>query len=249
MQPLPVVADPKFWNGVVAEPPLPGARLDVVAAGPIVGESAWFDWCSPSLNQNGSSCVGWSWAHWMTGMIRRHVDPRAFAGGWQINGQAIWYTGRRMFWNGTTDGGIYLREGLTAARELGIVPPDTALQSVGTDWDSVGLALRATPIVQGHAIHNGWFDPDSESGCIDHEPKASGANGYHATLRIGRLTKDGRNYYVLQNSWGATWGRYGYGLMTVEEDAEGLMSPGLFTAKLPDDWRTWEGWRKCLIKP
>lgn len=249
MQQLRVNTDPAYWCGVIPEPPVVGRSSgDLIrASGPVNESYDWFDFCNPSLNQVGDSCVGWGWAHWLTGMIRRYADGRAFAAELQINGQAIWEKGRDMFWGGTRNGGLYLPQGFEAIRAMGMIPENSVLLRVASDWDSVGLALLDTPIVQAHAIHKGWFEPNPENGCIDHAPMASGSNGYHCTLRVARIRQLNKRFYVTQNSWGAEWGFGGYGVMTAEEDAEGLMSPGLYTALLPVGWAGRRGWEKYLI--
>jgi hypothetical protein len=182
-------------------------------------------------------------------MIKRFADGKAFADGWQLNGHAVWVHGREMYWNGDLTGGLYLPQGLNAMRDLGIIPPETRLVRVASDWDSVGFALLETPIVQGHAIHKGWFTASHENGCIDHEPMASGSNGYHCTMRIARLMQESFRFYALENSWGDDWAYNGYGVMTDAEDREGLMDDGLYTAKMPENWTAWTGWEKFLIKP
>lgn len=247
---LRVSTDPAYWRGVIPVPVsgLPGAGDLVKAKEPVDDYNDWFRHCQPALNQSGESCVGWGWTHWLAAMIRRYVDPAAFLGGWQLDGQAVWRRGREMFWNGTFDAGLYLPQGFAALKDLQMVPSESEIIRVATDWDSVGLALLDTPIVQAHAIHAGWFKARTDNGCLDHEPAASEANGCHCTLRIARVRQDLRKFYSFQNSWGAEWGFGGYGLMTVAEDAEGIMSPGLYTARLPERWKSCDGWKALMVR-
>jgi hypothetical protein len=245
-----MIERPSYWQGVIPEEALPGIddRGIIKAKEPCLRFNDWFPYMRPSLNQSGESCVGWSWGHWFTAMQVRFGDPEPFNLGWYMDGQAIWERGRDMFWNGDKTGGLYLWQGAKAMGDLGIVPADSAMFRVAPDWESVGLALLDAPIVQGHAIHQGWFTPNKQSGCIDHAPMASGSNGYHATCRVARLRQDDTRFYVLQNSWSEAWGFAGYGVMTEAEDREGIMTPGLYTMRLSDGWVNNATWRKYLKK-
>lgn len=245
--PLQISTDPAHWCGALPDPRGQPAGTHWIAAGTPAPLTDWFQYCNPALNQRGESCVGWAWAHWLTAMVRRYQDSRAFAGGWQLDGEAIWTRGRQLFWGGTLDSGLFLPQGFDALRDLGGVP-DGECFWVSNSWDAVGDVLLDTPLVQAHAIHAGWFRAAAENGCIDHEPRASASNGYHATLRIGRTLRGGSQFYAFQNSWGEDWGYKGYGLFTAAEDAEGIMAGGLCSARLPAAWRTWDGWTKLLKK-
>ncbi|MFA6271380.1 MAG: hypothetical protein WC657_09340 [Candidatus Paceibacterota bacterium] len=243
--------NPAYWCGVIPEPGVLGVEESgiIKATEPCKEFFDWFPYVRPSINQQGESCVGWSFAHWFTGMQIRYGDPEPFDDGWYLDGQAVWIRGREMFWGGDMKGGLYLPQGFRAAASLGIIPNDSRIMRVAPDWDSVGLALRDTPILQGHAIHEGWFRANTVNGCIDHAPLASGSNGYHATLRVARLIQEAdKRFFVLQNSWGAGWAFAGYGVMSESEDKEGLMQPGLYTARMGPGWITSQEWRKYLKK-
>ena len=151
-----------------------------------------------------------------------------------------------MFWGGDLSSGLYLEQGFAALMDLGAVPPGTELQEVDYGWDSVGLALKDTPIVQAHDIDNAWFDADRENGQI----RIGGpGQGGHCTLRVGRVLQGDDRFYALANSWGQEWGLYGFGILDAIDDLKELQAPGLYTAKLPDGWQTWDGWKKLLFKP
>jgi hypothetical protein len=243
--------DPAYWCGVIPQPAVPGVSEHGIirAKEPCTVFVDWFSYVKPSINQKGESCVGWTSAHWFTAMQIRFGDKQPFEEGWYLDGQIVWERGRDMFWNGDKTGGLYLPQGFKSLADLGIVPNDSIILGVAPDWDSVGLALMETPIIQGHAIHKGWFSPLKTNGCIDHAPMASGANGYHCPLRVARLIQAFmRKFFALQNSWGEVWGFGGYGLMTNDEDKEGLMSPGLYTLRMPAGWTKDETWKKYLKK-
>lgn len=242
--------NPSYWRGVLPEPALPGIDETGIirAKEPCLTYFDWYPYMRPSINQSGESCVGWSWAHWFTAMIIRYSGEDVFDMGWYLDGNKIWERGREMFWNGDKQGGLYLPQGARAMADLGIIPSNSVIMRVAQDWESVGLALLDSPIVQGHAIHPGWFRPDSLSGCIDHGPMASGSNGYHATCRCARLRQEHDRFYVLQNSWGNNWAFSGYGLMSESEDREGIMTPGLYTIRMPADFIGSTTWLRYLKK-
>lgn len=246
--------NPADWQGAID---INAGLLDLPAGiedadGPQMAPVAlWFDFVIPTYNQYGPSCVGESWANWTEAMARRWIGPDAIPDGMQIDGTAIWKRGREMFWGGNMSGGLYLPQGFKAAQDLGIIPPDATLVEVGKDWNSINLALLASPLVQGHRIHKGWFRADRESGCIDHEP-APDNSGAHATLLIGTGIQPDRagnptRWRFLQNSWGARVGRYGFFTMTEAEWFEGIMTAGPFTAEIKD-FRAWTGWKKYLVE-
>lgn len=210
--------------------------------------AAWFNHCLPATNQNGPSCVGQAWANWLELMLRCYVGRGVLAPGEQIDGEAIWRRGRELFWGGTLDDGLYLSHGFHAMLDLGILPPGTELVQVAQDWRSIGRALLHTPLVQGHVVHEGWLHPDPRNGCLDHAPAPVGNGAGHATLCVGRLVKDGQRYRAGQNSWGTSWGWHGLFVLTDEEDAEGRMNDGPYTAVLPDDWTSYPGWRKAVTR-
>jgi hypothetical protein len=247
MRPLQINTEPGFWKGALREPEgVAGVeRTCTRALIPVEISFDWFWYCSPSINQDGNSCVGWGWAHWLTAMVRRYRDANAFAGGAQIDGQAVWQRGREMFWNGDMTGGLYLPQGFSALVDLGAIPPDSKLVEVNDDWDSVGLALRDTPLVQGHDIDSGWFRADPLNGCIGDAERPDGEEGSHCTLRIARLRQLAVQYYALANSWGDGWGRYGYGLMTEVKNEASTMGP-CYTARLPAGWQADDGWKRLL---
>jgi hypothetical protein len=242
--------NPSFWCGVVPEPVLPGIDEGGIirAKWPCLKYVDWFPYMRPSINQKGESCVGWGVSHWFTGMQIRYGDAEPFDAGWFLDGDIPWSRGRDMFWNGDKTGGLYLPQGFRAMADLGIVPNDSQILRVAPDWDSVGLALEEAPILQGHAIHQGWFSPDPVSGCINHIPTATGANGYHCTMRVARIVQEINRFFAFQNSWGDTWANHGYGLMSEAEDREGLMAPGLYTLRMPEGWLKDETWKRYLKK-
>ena len=223
-------------------------RLTASGAAPEAPIFCWFRWCLPTVNQNGASCVGQAWANWLELMLRRYAEEDPFQPGEQISGEQIWRRGRELFYGGDMSDGLELPEGFEAMLSLGLIPPDSQLLAVDPDWASVGYALMSTPLVEGHKVHRGWASPNRQSGCIDHSPRPIRADGYHATLRIGRLEQDNTRFYVSQNSWGPSWGWHGLFLMNEAEDKEGRVPDGPYTANLPAGWTDWEDWKKGVVR-
>lgn len=236
---------PFDWQGAIADPkPGPVATIE----SPVDDEDvSWFGECSPTYNQNGPSCVGQGWANWCELMVRRYIDPKAFKGGWQIEGEAIWRKARQMYYGGDLSGGLALNEGFLAAKELGIFPDTAQSVRVANDWITIRQALKLTPLVQGHHVHYGWDQPSSVNGCIDHSPIPADSDGYHCTLRIGAIKQLNGSYYPFLNSWSSSWGWKGIGMMNVEEDQEGIMRGGLLTAN-GFSMDKFTGWTKFMKK-
>lgn len=235
--------------GVRIPPKAMRAAAPAPAAGSDPGMFCWDDYCLPTYNQDGSSCVGQSWANWLELMVRRYIDHRAIPARFQISGEAIYKRACDLFFHGDYSGGLYLDQGFHAAKELGILPSDATLQVVRNDWISMGIALDATPVVTGHMIDAGWSNPDPDNGCLDHAPKNPNQIGGHATLRIGRLYYTNTRFYVHQNSWGADWGWHGLFLIDEIKDQKTIMSMPCCTAKFNlQSFTHFHGWEKLLVK-
>lgn len=194
------------------------------------------------------SCVGRAWAGWMEAMLCRYAGEGTFKYSHrQIDASSIWRKGREMFHGGALSGGLHLHEGGQAAIALGILPPGTELVQLTGGWNAVGEALALTPVIQAHGVGAGWYRPDKVSGCIDHTAASDpGRYGYHATLLCERLQDDHR-WLMLQNSWGASWGYHGFGILREDVWRESLIPSGLWTARLPDDWLNHRGWEAFLV--
>lgn len=210
----------------------------------------WSNFAVPADDQGDEpSCVGRAWAGWIECMVRRYVGVHAIPPGWQIDARAIWKRGRNMFWNGDLKGGLWLNQGLAAAVDLGILPPNTIPVRIASNWDSIGAALLQTPCVQAHAVSKGWYASNKENGCLDHVPAPdAGAHGFHCTLLLERLTRESAKFYLFENSWGADWGWQGLGLMTEKLWTWSIMANGLYTASLGSDLTAWRGWEKHLVQ-
>lgn len=242
--------NPANWQGALPDPFHGEASQVFETNSPFedIPLYCWFRYCLPTFNQKGPSCVGQGWANWLELMIRRYISPQAFRLGEQISGEMIHAKGRDMFWNGDQDGGLLLPQGFEAMKALGLIPDGSKLFAIKPDWRSRAAVLAVTPLVQGHHVHAGWADPDPKSGCIDHAPVPTDADGYHCTLQIGQLVQEETKYNVSQNSWGPDWAWHGLFLMTEAEDKATRMPDGPYTIVLPDGWRSFDGWRKGVVR-
>lgn len=241
------------WNGALPVPAsarssTPGAALCELPL-PAKREVPLYSWIRdvlPAESQNGPSCVGQAWANWLEAMLRRWARGAVPLGRWQLDGERVWRRARELFWNGDLSGGIYLSQGYAALIDLGWIPPDSKLRKIPEDWSSLGVALLEGPIVQAHQVHAGWYRPAPQNGCIDHKPEPTDADGYHATLLIGRSVRMEHGvttrYLEGLNSWGERWGWHGCYLMTEAEWLEGLMPGGIYTADVY--LQKWTGWRE-----
>lgn len=222
------------------------ARPVTLATTPVSPYSAWTRWAIPTYSQVFPSCVGHATANWIEMMLRRALGRAVLKPGQQIDGDRIWRRARAMFFprEKVEAGGLLMDHGFKAAVDLGILPPDTGVMTVHMDAGMVSRMLRTEPVLQGTATHRGWERPDGQNGYI--QPALPDPYAGHATVIVGVLQRDGEDYILFQNSWGATWGMGGYGLLRADHWAQSLLGP-VAVAKLPDHWTDWEGWRTAII--
>lgn len=207
------------------------------------------EWCHhiiPTYDQGAlGSCVGHATSNWIEAMVRKHVGRDSFQPGEQINSEAVYARGREMFWRGQgLDGGLYLHQGFYAAIDLGLLPPETKVETVPMDFKSVARALVDQPLVMGQMIDRGWYKADTNSGYITNAP---GRLGGHAILMIGVTRQKLMNYVILQNSWGRNWGWHGNGMMDQKNYLERQYVNCVY-AKLPKGWIKHGGWKNFIKK-
>lgn len=208
----------------------------------------WFDYAIPTINQHGPSCCGQAWANWFEMMLRKYVGTDCLAPGESIDGYAIWQEGCNIFNSGNMSGGLLLRQGFYAMRQMGILPPDAQLLSIDPTMEAINAQLKLTPLVQGHIVSEGWYDPNPENGCLDHTKLPKPGDGGHATCLMGQSVDDGIVFPISQNSWGTDYGWKGYFLMTADFWNACYLGDGPCTATMPKGWETWTGWKKFVTR-
>ena len=57
----------------------------------------------------------------------------------------------------------------------------------------------------------------------------------HAVLAVGYGTENGQDYYLVKNSWGATWGENGYVRIAATEDGEGICGIQMYASYVATD--------------
>ena len=213
----------------------------------------------PTYSQQLPSCVGHATANWIECVLRLTHGRGVLKPREQIDGDAIYERGREMFFAGKKGGGLQLSQGFSAAIDLGILPKDTEIVAVEPTLYAISAALIDAPLVQGHVVSKDWQYASFSNGALPGKTRANILEGAHATLAIGIWIRDGKVMLPFQNSWGAGWGWNGVGQMTWAQWKDGirwLINPeddvmrgdGPYTAKLPENWKTWNGWKKFVVK-
>lgn len=210
--------DITYWNGCLPRlkmrPPRFGADSETIDT-PL---KHWISRCVPTYNQQGESCVGEGWSNFLEIVLREYVAPSAIPDNRQLNGYAVWWKAKQLYYKGVLSGGLQIPEGFEAMKALGWIPEDTLLVEVGDDWISQGVAMMETPLVVGHMVTQGWFNPDPKNGCLDHAPVSNRTSGGHCTCRVGRHLHNGIRFYSGLNSWGDEYANHGIFLMDEELD-------------------------------
>jgi hypothetical protein len=239
--------NPEFWNGCLRSNRL-GVR-SVNPDRPDVPLRNWIEDCVPTYNQRSTDCVGNGWANTLEAIIRYYIGHSAIPEGYQLDGYKVWWKAKQMFDGGCLSGGLLIPQGFEAMKALSWIPKDSILVEVAHDWVSQGEALLEAPLVIGHSVYAGWFNPSKENGCLDHVYKPSSKSGGHCTCRIGRSIHNNRKFYVGLNSWGSDWGWNGAFLMDDDMSQDtSLDCP--YTISIPGGFSRLidhEGWKAGLI--
>jgi len=91
-------------------------------------------------------------------------------------------------------------------------------------------ALNITGAVYVSAdVHEGWFRPKSSGGKLPKIAYPSPSAGGHAFAIVG-YDRDG---FIVQNSWGPSWGEKGFAIWTYEDWIENVMDGWVFRLALP----------------
>lgn len=150
---------------------------------------------------NGSSCVGFSWTHWLTAgpvtQVSRSWDP--FARNMYLEAQKV------DEWEGEDYEGTSVRAGAKVLQAKGFI---SEYRWAWTGDEVIRAVLDVGPVVVGTNWHLDMFFPDV-NGFI----KVGGpVEGGHAYLIDGANWD--RKVVRIKNSWGRGWGRMGRGYMS-----------------------------------
>lgn len=233
--------------GLVADPHNPQTLAKPAKAGPVHYTTEWLYHALPSDSQGDlGACVGYAWACWLEAMIRKHIGRHAIASGWQIDGEAIWRTGREMFYRGerVEDGGLLLEHGHEAMLAMGILPKGSQLMRMRrNDVSALSLVLRGNPLVIAQALHKHWNWPRKESGLIS-RGKGNSWEG-HAICLTGLTKQSLTDYYYICNSWGTDWAWQGICMMSESHYRLNTLAMPAYSL-LPDGWTEDLGWTRHL---
>lgn len=164
------------------------------------------------------ACVGFALAHELCAVPLRVPQTEGDA-------RAIYYAAQfRDPWPGgeypgadPVYGGTSVRAGVEVVRERG----HYAEYRWGYTAEELALAVgNVGPVVIGINWYENMMDTDS-SGFIEARGPVVGG---HATLLIGYNHRS--RYFVIHNSWGPDWGRYGRAKITMEDVAKLLWQEG-----------------------
>lgn len=249
-----MITKPSYWKGAKAlDPACFGRRnLETLSANGPVGEHDWFPYVVPTYAQAGESCGGQCWANLLEPMLRRYVGLDAIPAGRQLNGFAVYFEAKRMFYDGCLAGGIALPEGFLAMKELGWIPQEVVLVEVRKDLDSIAEALKTAPVVHASLVTAGWFRPNPANGCIEEDWRPGArVDAGHAYAIVGVIRQDRRRFVVLDPCWGQGYGWYGLAVMSEEMFMATSFGDGPYTLNIEGDWATLlkkhAGWKRGLI--
>jgi hypothetical protein len=124
----------------------------------------------------------------------------------QVDGDAIYREAKKI--DGDNNDGTSLDSAGQAAINLGLV--SGKLQFVNSDFDSIKYCIHTNlAFVAGFNITNEWNYTDKKTGQILDLGDKAVILGGHAILVCGY---DEFGVYI-QNSWGSSWGIYGFALI------------------------------------
>lgn len=99
-----------------------------------------------------------------------------------------------------------------------LAKPNNILSYVrGYSEDEVYTMLKngMGPVVVCIAVYDNFYRTGSE-GIVPDRLSNDKLHGYHAMVIVGRITKNGRRYWIINNSWSTEWGRNGQCYMPVD---------------------------------
>ena len=160
----------------------------------------WSGWFGDQGNQ--SSCVGFSWIHWLVSGPTTQVSQD-----WDTYARLTYLEAQKVDeWDGENYEGTSVRAGAKALQAEGYI---SEYRWAFTADEVVRAVLDVGPVVVGTWWTEAMFTPDSK-GFI--KPDGAMAGG-HAYLIEGANID--RGVVRIKNSWGRGWGRFGRANMTI----------------------------------
>ena len=164
------------------------------------------DLCLASSNQlQTPHCAGYSTAGYIEVQNWKKLHyPQ------QVNGDAIYKEAKTL--DNFSGDGTYLWAAIKGAEKLGMIKGSG--KSVKTNRQDIQFALHEyTVCLAGFMITDDWNYVDLKNGIIKNSGRNAKPLGGHAILLCGY---DDVGVYI-QNSWGTTWGVYGFAILGWEQ--------------------------------
>lgn len=161
----------------------------------------------------------------------------------------VYYAAREPWGWQNEDTGAYIRDGVKAVQKLGVAPdtawpykeerfadrPSPSAYAKATRWqlgvyrrasaltDVLAAIAAGSPVVGGFAVYDSMFNPETDrTGRVPMPGRRDALLGGHAVCFCGY---DARTRLVeFKNSWGASWGDAGYGVLPYDYVADRNLS-------------------------
>jgi hypothetical protein len=169
-------------------------------------ESSWLPLCRAGQDQGqDGACAVFAIAEWACVMQGRTISNEQ---------RLAAYRKHLAAYSLPDNSGLSFFEAYEVARTEGWITGTRGLQMV-LDF----TFLSEQPLLLGYEIDEGWQDTNA-AGCIDHRAGLD-VLGNHAVLGVaaGRIGA-GVEFAQFNNWWGDSWGRYGFGQLTMERHDE-----------------------------
>jgi hypothetical protein len=161
----------------------------------------YYERASPTDTQTLSSCESNATCNLIEAWINYHHHYRV-----NLDYNRLYQVARDMFWKPTDPGGLLLGQSVSAAMEVGLLPPDTLVERIPIDESEIYMALSRGPLVIGQQVSEGWrLSNLSDYGAIAEDLPLI-PNAGHATALFGFNIHHSVKFHIILNSWGPKYG-------------------------------------------